>query len=234
MPSRPKPSLAESVCLALITHGTSHGWGLGTMLAPDGEIGRIWTLTRPLTYRAIAGLVDKGLVIRRGHVTGGGRDRVMLAPTPRGRRMTGRWLETPVQHLREVRTELLIKLALRERAGLDNEALLASQQEVFAPAIEVLTSSHGEDDLVDLWRRESARAVRRFLDQALNPVDVAEPAKPEMRLSARNQLRGKITAVHHGEVMSTIKAVLNDGQSLTAAITNDAAEELTSHRATVS
>ena len=47
-----------------------------------------------------------------------------------------------------------------------------------------------------------------------------------MRLSARNQLRSTVTAVHHGEVMSTIKAVLGDGQPLTAAITKDAAQDL--------
>ena len=47
-----------------------------------------------------------------------------------------------------------------------------------------------------------------------------------MELSARNQLRGTITAVQHGEVMSTIKAVLGDGQPLTAAITKEAARDL--------
>jgi molybdate transport system regulatory protein len=47
-----------------------------------------------------------------------------------------------------------------------------------------------------------------------------------MRLSARNQIRGTVTGVHHGEVMSTIKATLGDGQPLTAAITKDAAKEL--------
>ena len=47
-----------------------------------------------------------------------------------------------------------------------------------------------------------------------------------MRLSARNQLSGTVTAVQHGDVMSTIKAVLGDGQPLTAAITKDAAEDL--------
>ena len=47
-----------------------------------------------------------------------------------------------------------------------------------------------------------------------------------MRLSARNQLRATVVAVHHGEVMSTIKAVLGDGQPLTAAITKDAAQDL--------
>jgi molybdopterin-binding protein len=47
-----------------------------------------------------------------------------------------------------------------------------------------------------------------------------------MRLSARNQLRATIETVTHGEVMSTIKVVLPDGQHLTAAITKDAAVDL--------
>jgi molybdopterin-binding protein len=225
-PAPLKLSLAEHVCLALITQAVTHGWALGTMLAPDGEIGRVWTLSRPLTYRAVDGLVDKDLVLRRGHATGLGRDRVVLAPTAQGRRLAKRWLDTPVEHLRDVRTELLIKLVLRERAGLDNEMLLAAQHEAFEPTIDVLTSTRRDEDLVDLWRRESARAVRRFLDQALHPVDLARPAKANIRISARNQLRGTITSVQNGEVMSTIKAVLSDGQPLTAAITKDAADEL--------
>ena len=105
-------------------------------------------------------------------------------------------------------------------------ALLNAQQLLFERAIDTLTSTHEDDDLVDLWRRESARAVRRFLDHALHPPDSSSTAKPAMRLSARNQLRSTVTAVHHGEVMSTIKAVLGDGQPLTAAITKDAAQDL--------
>ena len=61
-----EPSFAEWVCLTLVNQKVSHGWALGTMLAPDGELGRIWTLSRPLTYRAIDGLVDKRLITRRG------------------------------------------------------------------------------------------------------------------------------------------------------------------------
>ena len=218
--------LAEWVCLTLITQKVSHGWALGTILAPDGELGRIWTLTRPLTYRAIDGLVDKGLITRTGQAAGRGRDRVILAPTPAGRRSAKRWLDTPVEHLRDVRTELLVKLHLRRRAGLDNQALLAVQRQLFEPAIDILTSTRADDDLVDLWRRESARAVRRFLDQALHPVERQAATKPELRLSARNQLHATLTEVHHGEVMATVKAVLGDGQPLTAAITKDAAAHL--------
>jgi molybdate transport system regulatory protein len=47
-----------------------------------------------------------------------------------------------------------------------------------------------------------------------------------MRLSARNQLRATVEVVTHGEVMSTVKVVLPDGQHLTAAITKDAAVDL--------
>jgi PadR family transcriptional regulator AphA len=217
---------AEWVCLTLITQKVSHGWALGTMLAPDGELGRIWSLTRPLTYRAIDGLVEGGLVTRTGQTAGRGRDRVTLAATPAGRRLARRWLDRPVEHLRDVRTELLVKLFLRERAGLDRVSLLTAQRELFSPTIESLTSADPDDDLVDLWRRESARAVRRFLDQALNPVEPGAVTKPELRISARNQLQGTVVAVHHGEVMSTVKAVLADGQTLTAAITKEAASDL--------
>ena len=47
-----------------------------------------------------------------------------------------------------------------------------------------------------------------------------------MQLSARNQLNAKVATVIHGEVMSTVRVTLPDGQQITAAITKDAAEEL--------
>jgi PadR family transcriptional regulator AphA len=217
---------AEWVCLTLITQEVSYGWALGTVLAPDGALGRIWTLTRPLTYRAIDGLVDKGLVTRTGQASGRSRDRVLLAATPAGRRLVERWLDTPVEHLRDVRTELLVKLFLRSRVGLANEALLTAQQRQFEATIDALTSPSPDDDLVDVWRRESARAVRRFVDQALHPPTAPPPGRPQLRLSARNQLRATVTRVHHGEVMATVSASLGDGQPVTAAITKDAVTDL--------
>ena len=47
-----------------------------------------------------------------------------------------------------------------------------------------------------------------------------------MRISARNQLEGTITAVEHGAVMSTVVIRLNGGQEVVAAITKDSAEVL--------
>ncbi len=47
-----------------------------------------------------------------------------------------------------------------------------------------------------------------------------------MKLSARNQLVGTITAVEHGSVMSTVVIQLEGGQEVVSAITKDSAEGL--------
>ena len=47
-----------------------------------------------------------------------------------------------------------------------------------------------------------------------------------MQLSARNQLHATVDTVAHGEVMSTVRVTLPDGQHITAAITKDAADDL--------
>jgi molybdate transport system regulatory protein len=47
-----------------------------------------------------------------------------------------------------------------------------------------------------------------------------------MQLSARNQLHATVDSVTHGEVMSTVRVALSDGQTITAAITKEGAEAL--------
>jgi molybdate transport system regulatory protein len=47
-----------------------------------------------------------------------------------------------------------------------------------------------------------------------------------MRISARNQLAGRVVAVEHGAVMSTVTIRLDGGQEMVAAITKDSAEGL--------
>lgn len=226
--AREQPSLAEHACLALIAEGIEHGWAVGSLLSTDGEVGRIWSLSRPLTYRAIDLLVDRGWVTRRGRAQGRGRERTILHVTAAGRRAVRAWLDAPVEHLRDVRTELLVKLALRERARLPIAALIVEQQDQFADAIDALTTNAAPGDIVDTWRRESARAVRRFLDEALHPErrPPTQTVRTKMRLSARNQLAAVASSVVHGDVMSTVKLALPDGQRLTAAITKEAAVDL--------
>lgn len=171
------PTLAEQVCLALVAEGPVHGWMIGTLLSPTGDLGRIWSLSRPLTYRAIDAVIDRGLVRRRGEEPGRGRNRTTLTATAKGQRSAATWLDQPVTHLREIRTELLIKLALRERAGLDLASLLDAQATKLAPTIDSLETIDSRDP-VDLWRRENARAVTRFLRAARESDSGRSPPPP--------------------------------------------------------
>jgi molybdopterin-binding protein len=220
--------LAEQVCLALIVEGVDHGWAIGTLLAPDGEVGRIWSLSRSLTYRAIDQLVDRRLVSRRGVAAGRGRERSLLRATSSGRRSAAAWLASPVAHLRDVRSELLLKLALRERSGLSKDELLRAQRDRFAPGIESLTAHADDGDAVARWRAESARAVRRFLDGELYASARTATQRPPttLRLSARNQLDATVERISHGDVMSAVRTRLPDGQALTSVVTNDALGDL--------
>jgi len=47
-----------------------------------------------------------------------------------------------------------------------------------------------------------------------------------MKLSARNQIRGKITAVQKGATTSHVRIDIGNGVTITSSITNEAVDEL--------
>ena len=100
-----------------------------------------------------------GTVTRRD----GGR-RATLEATPVGRRTARLWLGEPVEHVRDLRIEFLLKLQLHIRADLDPAPLVERQRVLLGPALHALTTGPA-DDPVGLWRQESAIAAQRFLDR---------------------------------------------------------------------
>ena len=61
-----QPSLGAWAVLALLCEGDTHGWALVRALAPDGEIGRVWSIRRALVYRTVDLVVEAGTVERAG------------------------------------------------------------------------------------------------------------------------------------------------------------------------
>ncbi|HCU96832.1 MAG TPA: hypothetical protein DHU96_30605 [Actinobacteria bacterium] len=59
---------------------------------------------------------------------------------PAGRKAAADWLDTPVEHVREVRSLLLVKFALLDRAGADPSALLKRQEAVLEPIAPAIAS----------------------------------------------------------------------------------------------
>lgn len=162
--ARSDARLAREVVLALVADEPRHGWALQRELAPTGSIGRAWTLSRQLTYRAIDALVDEKLARRAAPREGMGGDKVVISPTAAGRRHCATWLDAPVSHLRDVRTELVVKIMLREMHGLPLGDFVRRQKVVFEPLIAAVTAAN-DGSPVGTWRAESAESVRRWLDR---------------------------------------------------------------------
>ena len=157
-------SLADNVCLALIVNGAAHGWTVVQQMQPKTPLGRIWSLSRALTYRSIEHLAELNYIRRQGIAAGKGADRRLVHATALGCSVTRQWLESPVEHLRDVRTELLLKLELRTQAKKSNIAFIRRQQKIFAPVITTLGDTARSSKVpVDLWRSVSAKSVDAFL-----------------------------------------------------------------------
>jgi PadR family transcriptional regulator AphA len=161
--------LAEWVVLAVIGERPAHGFAIAALTARDGELGRVWHVPRPLVYRALGRLEEEQLISAERTESGPGPRRTPYRCTDDGRRRLEAWLRTPVRHVRDVRSELLLKLALHQRRGSDAVELIADQRRVLAPIAEALAAeratSSGFDAVLLAWRESNAAAVLGFLDQ---------------------------------------------------------------------
>jgi PadR family transcriptional regulator AphA len=70
-----------------------------------------------------------------------------------------------VAHLRDVRSELLVKLVLSDLVGVDPCPLVVAQRAVVADLAAALRVAAADGDPVAIWREESSDAVARFLDR---------------------------------------------------------------------
>jgi DNA-binding PadR family transcriptional regulator len=161
-------SLAEWTVLALISEGPTHGFTISQLTAPDGALGRIWHIPKPVIYRAIGRLEEAGLIAPQSVEPGRGPQRTIYAATPAGRKAVTVWLDTPVEHVRDVRSQLLIKLALLDRAGTDATGLLQRQKAILQPIASAIATERpqreGFDATLLAWRRATASAALSFLD----------------------------------------------------------------------
>ena len=176
------PLLGEWACLGILYDRPAHGWAVAARLLPDSDIGRIWTIKRPITYRSLDQLTRRGWIAPVGNERGdAGPNRTILGATRAGRSRFRAWTCTPVAHLRDLRSELLLKFVLADLDGIDITEMLDRQREIIDRHATSLSStardasdtveSHAAvdpdaaGDVVNLWRIESTRAAQRFIDR---------------------------------------------------------------------
>jgi DNA-binding PadR family transcriptional regulator len=179
MPASPEPSLslAEWLVLCLVCEQPLHGFAIARLLGPEGGMGQVWRVPKPVIYRALQRLDHLELVqTTEQQPSSQGPVRSLVAATLVGREAAAAWLTRPVGHNRDVRSELLVKLALLHRLGADPQLLLDAQRRQLTPVARALqgrlTAAAGFDRTLALWRCETLSATLRFLD-ALQAADMA-------------------------------------------------------------
>lgn len=178
----PALSLAEWMVLCVAGEGRTHGFAVASLTGADGEIGRAWRLPRPVVYRALGRLRDAGLIRESGtEYTTAGPARTLVEITPEGADAAAGWLNRPVAHVRDVRSELLVKLALLDRAGRDPTGLLVAQRNTVEPIVEALREArdqaYGFDRTLASWRYETAVATLAFLNEMLSSLRGPRPGR---------------------------------------------------------
>ena len=170
MPSAPPSlSLTDWVVLALVAEEPRHGFAVARELTADAPLGEVWTVPRPLVYRAIDHLRDATLIESvRTEAGSKGPHRTVYRATRGGTGRLTRWLDQPVAHPRDVRTELVVKLVLRSRRNKPLAPLARRQLDQFATITQGLAhrvgAATGPERVVALWRAESIAAIRRTLE----------------------------------------------------------------------
>ena len=167
--TEPQLLLGEWACLGILYPAPNHGFAVAARLKPSGDVGRVWSMSRPLTYRSLDQLSTRGFIHPLGEEPGiAGGNRTILAATRSGRARLRTWLGTPVAHLRDLRSELLLKLVLADICDVDVGTMLHRQRDLIEQmAAALATQIDGSDplDVVALWRGESSQAALRFVDR---------------------------------------------------------------------
>ncbi len=164
--------------LALLCERPGHGWAIASQLTYGGELGTVWTMGRPLVYRSLEILEDRRLIEAAGSEPGvRGPNRTIFRATAVGREELERWLAEPVEHVRDVRSLLLLKLIFAERLNVDPRPMLSAQHDAVVAAIESLSlrlrRTSGTEQILLRFRLESTRAVHRFIQGILEDEPVA-------------------------------------------------------------
>lgn len=156
--------------LGFLAERPRHGFEIARELSPASSVGRVWTVSRPLVYRALDRLRRRDWIRRRGHEQGHkGPEREVLEITSQGEEVFRSWLNQPVHHLRDVRSLLLLKLYFLERRGESTATLRHEQRRILQPMAESLarqaSGTQGFDRRLYAWRLHFTAAVDGFLQE---------------------------------------------------------------------
>ena len=169
----PELSLTEWAVLALVAEQPTHGFAVSKELAGTGDIGRIWTVPRPLVYRALATLEE--LATRGADRRGVRRPRTEPHAPPRDApRQAGRRAVAGARRCRTCAScapaccsSSACSIAAASTSARSRWPSSTSSRRSSASLKSQATTAEGFDRLLASWRYESALAASRVLEGVL-------------------------------------------------------------------
>jgi DNA-binding PadR family transcriptional regulator len=136
-------SLAEFALLGLLSRGPMHGYEIARQFTDSAELGLVLPLEQSTVYAILKDLQRRGLIEGQQETVGRRPPRTVFSLTPDAGAQLARWLETPVDRLREIRSTLLIKLYFcRDRQDRSAVRLLDAQLHASGAYLRELQARH--------------------------------------------------------------------------------------------
>jgi DNA-binding PadR family transcriptional regulator len=179
----PRHEVAEYALLGLLRAGACHGYRLAAAFAPQGWLRPILRLKMSQMYAYLHKLERQGWLratLERDETT---RPRRVFALTPQGERVYDTWASQPVGATRDIRLELLVKLAFAiERDPALAADLVARQREASVRWLARLRAQDGSGadaismrSLIVGYRIRQSEAVLAWLDTLSRQLSTASP-----------------------------------------------------------
>ncbi len=167
MPARPLLT-GEYLVLALLAIRDMHGYDMASYVAEAG-LDAVCPIEQSTLYTYLRNVESRGFVTWSEERVGNRPPRKTYALTPDGRETIDSWLRQPVERMREVRLEFLLKLYfLGETDRAAHARLLAEQIGVCEEYLEQLGDRTGPSafsQLVERSKRSAAEATLGWLQQ---------------------------------------------------------------------
>jgi DNA-binding PadR family transcriptional regulator len=168
VPSRPELTPVQYAILGLLHGQPAHGYELQRSFSTDGDLADVAQIEQPTLYAALKDLAARKLIEGTEAREGSRPPRTVYALTSEGERLLTTWLRAPVQRLRQVRLDFLLKVYFARRRGAREVRALVDAQiracHDYLSALEEQAASLAPDDFAYLVVESRTSAARSTLD----------------------------------------------------------------------
>lgn len=208
-------TMFEDALLGLLHEGPRHGYDLASHFAEGGDLAAVGRLGKSQLYALLKALEEHGLARATLREGDGGPARRVFQVTEPGRKRFAEWVHRPVDSVRGLRVEFLLKLYFLARLGLPGQAvLMGAQAEVLRRRRDRLGAVDEGEPGIGPWVRslqeDLLEACLRWLSEwgRKAPEQAPAPRRPARRRALEvNRLRARVsrTEAHGGVVRADLE-----------------------------